>query len=183
MQYTRSDNVSVTCHHCPWTANTIGRCQASNAIITHGQDRWLDDVGHRMPSYPLDNIHTESMLGMAFHRCNWTTYKGQTMLGVACHHCPWTAKKVVGHYTLDAIIALVKHTWSTTLGTKCHNGPWAVHMAGRREEWHAIINLGQHTRSAYVHHSMQSSPLGRTHDRTMSVVVSYHCPWKSCTIK
>ena len=40
----------VACHHIPWTANTIERRRAWNAIIAFGQHTRLNNVGRGMPS-------------------------------------------------------------------------------------------------------------------------------------
>ena len=45
-----------------------------------------------------------------------------------------------------------------------------------------IIALGKYTWSDYVGCDMLLSPLESIHDRTMSGITGYHCPWKSQTI-
>ena len=58
------------CHNSPWTANTVERRRTWNAIIAFRQHTRSNDVGHGMPSLPLDTTH------------------GKTKSGVACHHSP-----------------------------------------------------------------------------------------------
>uniref|UniRef100_A0A494G8F0 Uncharacterized protein n=1 Tax=Solanum lycopersicum TaxID=4081 RepID=A0A494G8F0_SOLLC len=47
----------MACHHCLWTAHTVERCRARNAIIAFGMHPRSDDIGRGMPSPPLGNTH------------------------------------------------------------------------------------------------------------------------------
>ena len=71
----------------------------------------------------------------------------------------------------------------TTSGVAFHHRLWTPHTVKQRRAWHSIIAFGQHTRSNYVGRGMPSSPLGSTHDRTMSGVASHHSPWTANTVK
>ena len=88
----------VACHHRPWTANMVERCQAWHAIIAFGQHRGSDDVRRCMPSSPLSSTHS------------------QMTSGVACHHRLWGAHRIDRCRALHAIIAFGKHTRSDDVG-------------------------------------------------------------------
>ena len=47
----------MACHHSPWTTNTVERHRAWHAITAFGLHKRSNDVGHDMPSPPLDNTH------------------------------------------------------------------------------------------------------------------------------
>ena len=82
-QYTQSNNVGsgmpssplgsthgrmtsgVACHHCPWTAHTVGRRRAWHEISVLGLHLWSDYVGRGMTSPPLDSTHGRTKRGMA----------------------------------------------------------------------------------------------------------------------
>ena len=86
----------VACHHSPWTANIVKRCEAWNAIIAFGQHRRSDGVGHCMPSSPLDDKH------------------GRMTSGEACHHHLWATHTVGRCGVWHDITNLGKHTRSAT---------------------------------------------------------------------
>ena len=81
----------VTCHHCLWTAHTVGlgrQHRAWHDITALGQHTRSDYVGRGMTLAPLDSTHS------------------QTTSGVACHHSPWMANTVKRRRARHAIIAL-----------------------------------------------------------------------------
>ena len=89
----------VAYHHLLWEAHTVERHLAWHDIIVFEKHKRSDDVGHDMPSPPLDNIHS------------------QTTSGVACHHRPWTANTVERRRAWHAIIAFGQHTqWNEGRG-------------------------------------------------------------------
>ena len=93
-KHTRSDNVGcgmpslpferihcqttsrVACNHLTLKAHMVRQRQARLAIISLGQHKRLDYVGHGMPSLSLGSIH------------------GRTTSIVACHHGHWEAQTV-----------------------------------------------------------------------------------------
>ena len=95
----------VACHHRPWATHTVGRCQASHAIIALGQHRRSAIVGRAMPSKPLDSTHD------------------QTASGVACHHRHWTAQTVGRRRAWYAIIDLGRLTRSNDVGRGMRTPP------------------------------------------------------------
>ena len=131
----------VTCHHCLWTAHTVGLGRQHRAwhditalghytrsyyvrlhrvwhdITVFGQHTRSNNVGRGIPSSPLGSTH------------------GRTMLGVTFHNCLWTA-----------------------------------HSVERHRAWHDITALGQHTRSNDVRRGITSQPLDYTHGQTTSGV-------------
>ena len=88
----------VACHHCPWTAHTVGRRRAWYEIIALGLHAWTNYVGHGMTSPPLDNTH------------------GRTTRSMACHHRPWTGNTVEQRRAWHAIIAFGQPTRSNGVG-------------------------------------------------------------------
>ena len=74
-------------------------------------------------------------------------------------------------------LPLVSTNGRTTPGLACHHRLWAVQKVRRRRALHAIIAFGQHTQSNDVGRGMSSSPLGSTHNRTMSGVSCNHRFW------
>ena len=78
----------VAYHHLLWEAHTVERHLAWHDIIVFEKHKRSDDVGHDMPSPPLDSKHD------------------QTMSGVALHHRPWTTSMVRRHRAWYDIIAL-----------------------------------------------------------------------------
>ena len=64
---------SVQCHYRPWIAPTDGLCRVWHAIFTGGQHIWSEEIGHAIPSLPLNKTH------------------GRIMSCVICHHNPWRA--------------------------------------------------------------------------------------------
>ena len=89
---------SVSCHHRPWAAHTVGQRRAWHAIIALGQHRRSDVVGHGMQSSPFCSTH------------------GRTTSAVACRHCRWAAHTVERRRVCHAIIALGQHTRSDGVG-------------------------------------------------------------------
>uniref|UniRef100_A0A494G8M2 Uncharacterized protein n=1 Tax=Solanum lycopersicum TaxID=4081 RepID=A0A494G8M2_SOLLC len=146
----------VACHHSPLTANT------------------MNDVGHGMPSTPLDSTH------------------GRTTSGLTCHHHLWTSHLVEQRRAWNAITALGhgmpsshldgKHG-RTTLGVACHHRLWTTHTVGRRWAWHPIIAFGKNRLSDDIRRGMPSPPLDCTHGRTMSGMACHHLPWTAHTIE
>ena len=155
-----------------------------HAITAIGQHTRSDDVGHGMPSPPLDSTD------------------GRTTSGVACHHSPWTSNMVERCEAWHAIIAFGQHRRSdsvghcmpssplddkhgrsdvgrgmpslplgstdsrTTSGVACHHRLWPAHTVERCRGWHDITALGQHTTVGNVRRGMMTSPhLNSTHDR------------------
>ena len=160
----------VLCHQRLWTAHTVERRRACNAIISFGQHTRSNYVRRGMPSLPLSSTN------------------GRTTSGVACHHHLWAAHTVERRWTWHASIALRQHPQSkdigrvmtsppldstqgrTTSGIKSHHCLRTAHTVKRHREWHAIIALGWPTWSNDVWRGMPSSPLGSTHGRMTSGV-------------
>ena len=136
----------VTCHHRLWTAHTVERHRACNAIISFGQHTRSNYVRRGMPSLPLSSTN------------------GRTTSRVACHHHLWAAHTVERRWTWHASIALRQHPQSkdigrcmtsppldsthgrTTSSVTCQHCLWTAHTVERRRAWHSIVAFGQHTR-------------------------------------
>ena len=58
----------------PWTAHTLGRHRAWPVIISLGQHTRSEEVGHDLPSSPLDYTHGQRMSGVALHTAPWTAH-------------------------------------------------------------------------------------------------------------
>ena len=124
----------MACHHCHWAR--------------------LDDIGHGIPSFPLDNIH------------------GKTTLGITCYHHPWKSHTIRRRWGWP----LGVHK-QTTSGVACHHFPWTAHMVERHLSWHDIIALfgalhsiiavGQNKRSDVVECGI-TYPIGSKHSQTTS---------------
>ena len=169
-QHTRSTTLGVACHHCPWTAHTVGRRRTWHDITSLGKHTQSIDVGLGMTSPPLDCTHD------------------RTMSGVTCHHHLWAAPSVERRLLWHVIIAVGQHTRSnnvghgmpsshlgstngrTTSGVACHHRLRVAHTVERRWAWHAIIALRRQTRSNDVRRDMPSPPLGSMHGLKTSVV-------------
>ena len=50
----------VTCHHSPWTTNTVKKRQACHSIIAFGQHKRSNDVGLGMTLPPLGTTHSRT---------------------------------------------------------------------------------------------------------------------------
>ena len=126
--------LGVTCYHRPWTSHTIGGCRASVARMSLGQHTWLDDVRHRIPLLPLDNIHGGTRL-RAILSSPLGRARGRMMSGVTCHNCPWTTHMVgrlrlgMPSSHLDSI-----YGWRTSREA-CHHVPCPEHKVERRRAW------------------------------------------------
>ena len=99
----------VACHHCPWTAHTVGQRRAWYEITALGQHTRSNDIGRNMPSPPLDSTHSRTKSGVACYHLLWAA---QTMSGVACHHRPWTTHTVGRRRAWYEITTLGLHAWS-----------------------------------------------------------------------
>ena len=123
----------VTCHHCLWTAHTVGlgrQRRAWHDIIALGQHTRSDYVGRGMTSPPFDSTH------------------GRTTSIVACHHRLWAAQTVERLRAWNTIIALEWQTWSNDVGRGMLSPPldiahgrttsWAVPLC---EPWSSSNNL------------------------------------------
>ena len=77
----------MACHNSPWTANTVEQRRVWHAIIALEQHKWWNDIGHGIPSLPLDSMH------------------GRTTSGVTCHHRPWMGNTVERRRAWHAINA------------------------------------------------------------------------------
>ena len=149
---------SVTCNHRLWTAHMVGLRRVWHDITSLGQHTRSNDVGHGMPSSPLDNTHSRKSSGMA------------------CHHIPWTTNTVERCRAWQAIIAFGQHTQSNDVGCGMTSPPldsphdrttssvafhyrlWEAHTVERPLAWHAIIAFGKHKRSNNVRRGMTSPP-------------------------
>ena len=167
----------VTCHHLLWTAHTVERHREWHAIIAFGQHTRSNDVGRGMPSYPLDDKH------------------GRTTLGVTCHHRLWTAHTIERRRVWHAIIAFGHLTRSNDVGrgmtsppldsthgrtrssVTCQHRLWTAHTVERRRAWHSVIAFRQHSRSKDVWRGMPLLPLGSTHDRMTPDMACHHRLW------
>ena len=155
----------VACHHRPWMANTVERCQAWHAIIAFGQHTRSNDVACGITSPPFDSTH------------------GQTTSGVACHNLLWVAHTVERRRAWHAITDLGRQTQSnditrgitsprldsshgrTKSGMTCHHRLWKTHTVEQCQAWHAIIAFGLHK------------------DRTTSGVSCHHRLWAAQTVE
>ena len=70
----------------------------------------------------------------------------------------------------------------TTSDLRCHHSTWAATTIKPRWAWHAIVFIEQHSQLNEIRRGMLSSPLDRTHDRTMSGVACVHGRWVTQTI-
>ena len=72
---------SATCHHRLWKAHTVERRRAWHAIITYGQHKRSNDIGHGIPSSPLDTMHVRTTSGVACQHCLWAAHGRKTSSG------------------------------------------------------------------------------------------------------
>ena len=120
----------VACHHIPWTTNKVEQRRAWHSITAFGQYTRSNDVGHDMPSPPLDNTHGQMTTSVACHHPLWAAHtvelrrrciplsslgstNGRTTSGVACQHHLWAAHR------------------RTTSGVACQHCLWAAHTVER----------------------------------------------------
>ena len=99
----------VACHYCLWVAQTVERRQAWHDITVLGLHTRSKNVGHDMPSLPLDNTH------------------GQMMTSVACHHPLWEAHTVDLRRRCMPLSPLGSTNGRTTPGVACQHHLWAAH--------------------------------------------------------
>ena len=154
----------VACDHSPWTANTAKQRQGWHAIIAFGQHKRSNDIGHGMPSSPLDYKH------------------GRTVSGLACHHHLWAALTVGRRLAWHAIIAIGQHTQSNDVGRGMTSPPLDCTHGRQHRACYDITALGKNTRSNDVGRGMPSSPLGSTHGRTTSRMACDHSLWTTNTV-
>ena len=131
----------VPCHHRLLEAHTIERRRAWHAIIAFGQHKRSNDIGHGIPSSPLD------------------TMNGRTTSGVACHNHHWAAQMVERCRAWHAILSLGSTHCRKPSGVAFNHGPWIAHTVERRWAWHALTALKWQTRLNDVGCGIQSSPL------------------------
>ena len=131
----------VACHHCPWTAHTVGRRRAWYEITALGLHAWSDYVGRGMTSPPLDCTH------------------GRKTRGMTCHHRLWehTRSNDAGHGMPSS--PLGSTNGRTASGVACHCRPWTTNTVEQSLSSHAIIALERQPRLNNVGRGMQSSPL------------------------
>uniref|UniRef100_A0A3Q7FLK9 Uncharacterized protein n=1 Tax=Solanum lycopersicum TaxID=4081 RepID=A0A3Q7FLK9_SOLLC len=181
----------VACHHCHWKTytiilpHTVKKYRAWHDIIALGKHTQSEGVDHEMPSSPLDNTHS------------------RTILGVACLHRLWIAHTVRRRQALHDRMGLGQHKWPddvglhmpssplgitqgsthgrTTSSVACHHHPWAAHTIRSHQVWHAIIALGKHTQLDGVGRGIPSSPLENIHDQTTSGVAWHNHHWEAHT--
>ena len=151
----------MACHQRLGTAQTEERRPAWHDIITFGQHTRSKDVGHGMPSLPLDCKHS------------------QTKSGVAFHHRLWAAQMVEQRLAWHAIIALGRQTRSNDVRRDMPSPPLDSTHGRATSVWHAIIAIGHDKQSNDVGHDMPSSPLSSTHGRTTSGVACHQRLWTS----
>ena len=154
-QHIRSEEVSVACHHRPWTKYTGS-----------------DDIERYIVSLPLGSTHGRTTSSVPCPHGPWAAH----MVGVACHHRPWAAHMVRLLGAWHAIIAF-EHPkrmnnvesdmtslplYSThgrmTSSMACDHRPWIAHTIGRCQAWNAIISFRQHAWTNNIGRVMPSSP-------------------------
>ena len=154
--------LGMACHHRLWAAHTVKRRWAWNNITPFGQHTPSNNVGHDMPSPPLDSKHDQTMSGVALHHRPWTTSMVRRHRALHAIIAFGLAHTVGRRQAWYAIIALGRQTWSndvgrdmpsppldstlgrTTFGMACHHCGWAAHTIERRRAWHDITSLGMH---------------------------------------
>uniref|UniRef100_A0A3Q7EXS9 Uncharacterized protein n=1 Tax=Solanum lycopersicum TaxID=4081 RepID=A0A3Q7EXS9_SOLLC len=99
---------SVTCHHSPWTAHTVGQRRAWHIIIALGKHTWSNVIGRRSLPLPLDITYGQTTSGDVTH--GWTTSR------MTCHYSPWITHKVGRLRALHAIITLGQQTLLVDVG-------------------------------------------------------------------
>ena len=133
----------------------------------------MEDVGHGISSYLLNNTHDRLTSGMACHHCHWTAHTDRRCQA-------WHAIIPYGKHTRSDKVGLGMQLWRldstkdrTMSGVAFHHSSKIVHTIGRHWMWPAIIAIGQNTRSDDVKRGMPLCPLERTHNRMTS---SEACP-------
>ena len=154
----------MACQHRLWATHTVERRQAWHDITSFGQRTQSNNVGHDIPSPPLENTH------------------GRTKSGVACHHHLWAAHTVELRRAWHAIIAFGKHKRSNDVGSGMTSCLWEAHTVERRWVWYDITAFGLHTRSNDVRSGMTSQPLDVIHGRTSLGVACHHRLWAAQTV-
>ena len=179
----------VACYNGPWTAHTVERHQAWNAIIALRWQTRSNDVRRDMLLPPLASTYSRTTSGMACHHRLWTTHDQQRRV--------WHDSAAFGQHTRSNIrrdmrspplnntqsndvgrgmpsSPLDSSHGQTTSSVACHHHLWAAYTIERRRAWHAIIALRQHTQSKDVGRGMISPPLNSTHGRMTSGVACNH---------
>ena len=133
-----------------WAAQMVERRRASHDITTLGLHTQSDDVGHGMTSPLLENTHSRTTSGVAWHHHSWTTH-------IVGRRRAW-----------HDITALGQHTQSDDVGRGMTSQPLDSTHGQQCRAWHDITALGQHTQSDDVGRGMKSPPLDSTHSRTTS---------------
>ncbi|TMW81519.1 hypothetical protein EJD97_009164 [Solanum chilense] len=165
------------CHHSPWEAHKNGLFQAWHPIIDLGQHTRSIDVGHGMPSSPLNCIQAQTTSGVAFLHGPWETHQSDNV----AHEKP--SLTLDRTQALDAIITLGQHTRLDYIGCYITSCPWTSHTVGRCQACHTMIALPQHTLLDDVENVMPSSPVDSIHGRTTSDVANHHLPWTAYTVE
>ena len=149
---------SVACHHRPWAALTIARCQAWNVIIAIGKHTRSNDIWINMPSLPLDSRHGRKTSGVAsvdhprkdIHGRITSAYgRTSSLLGsipVVKRGMPSFLLGSIHGRTTSAVVCYhlpwIAHFIELRRAWQCYNCPWAAQTVGRRGAFNAIISLG-----------------------------------------
>ena len=145
----------VTCHHCLWTAHTVGLGRQHRA--------WHDITAFGQ------HTHSGTTSGVAFHHRLWAAHMVKQLWA-------WHDITSFGQHTRSNVgrsmpSPPLDSTHSQTMsGVACHHRPWTAHSVERHRAWHDITALGQHTRSNDVRRGITSQPLDYSHGQTMSGV-------------
>uniref|UniRef100_A0A494G8I4 Uncharacterized protein n=1 Tax=Solanum lycopersicum TaxID=4081 RepID=A0A494G8I4_SOLLC len=193
------------CYNRPWAPHIVEQRRELNVIIALVLYTWSVYIGCDILSSPLERIHDQTMLIMAYYNLPMTEHMiGQRRaLHVNMALGKHTRSNYVGHSIPSFPLGSTRH--QTMSDMTCHLCPWtanmvngvgrvmplspfdnihgqntsglAAHAVGRRKAWHSIITIGQHKRSNNVMFDMPSSTLDSTHGgKTLSV--EYHnCLW------
>uniref|UniRef100_A0A3Q7IUH9 Reverse transcriptase domain-containing protein n=1 Tax=Solanum lycopersicum TaxID=4081 RepID=A0A3Q7IUH9_SOLLC len=144
--------MGLDCKKRPWTTLTVERRRAWRSITALGQHTQSDDIGHGMPSPPLDITHHDiTTLGQ--HTQSNDVVHGMTSPPVDYAHAHMVKQRRAWH----DLTALGQHTRSYYVGRGMTSPPLDS-TRGR--------TTSGHTWSNDVRRGMASPPLDSTHGRT-----------------
>ena len=122
---------SVARHHRPLTAYMIGICRAWHVIISLEKHTPSGNVGHCIPSSPLESIHDRTTSRVAYYHHPITEHMigprraFNANMSLGQHKC----SDDVGHGMPSSTFGSTRG-W-TTLSVKCNLRPWTAHIEGR----------------------------------------------------
>ena len=106
---TRSENFWMTLMWYAIIALNNTQCGTTfmwHAIIAFGLHTQMYDVGRGMSSYPLDNIHDQTTVGVGYYHRPWTAHMIRKHWALQCYHRPWATYTIRQRQVLNSIIAL-----------------------------------------------------------------------------